>query len=293
MRLVAIPSWSFARERSLLNLVREILSHPKIELHGVDHDLDWNRTVTAFSGEAEVVADMVMRLAIATFETIDLGRHIGVYPRIGALDDCPLVIQKPEKKRRESQVMEALTVAENLAGLLSATFELPIFLEEKSDRGRHEGEIASLRMGGFAGLQGRKLHPDFGPSVAHPRWGVTTLGVRDFFIAIALNFETEDVGTPETLARQIEQMREEGDSRMLGVRAMGLALPTRGIVQLNLNLMLPDLTAVDPIIEFVRREVRRVDVKVASTQLIGPLRDIDLPEATRIKIEQARVISTS
>jgi glutamate formiminotransferase len=293
MRLVAIPSWSFARERWLLNSVREILSHPKIDLHSIDHDLDWNRTVTAFSGEAEVVADMVMRLAITTFDSIDLRKHVGTYARIGALDDCPLIIQKPDKKRRESQVMEALTVAENLAGLLSATFELPIFLEEKSDRGRHEGEIASLRMGGLAGLQGRKLHPDFGPSTANPRLGVTTLGVRDFFIAVAINFESQDVDIPETLARQIERMREEGDPRMLGVRAMGLALPSRESVQLNLNLMLPDLTPVDPIIEFVRGEVRRVGVKVTSTQLVGPLRDTDLAGTTRCKIEPARVIPTS
>jgi glutamate formiminotransferase len=290
MRLLTVPNWSFGREKALLRQFREILANPLVTLHYCEADVDHNRTVTAFSGEEDVVANMILRLAMACFDTIDLNKHVGVHPRIGALDVCPFVILEPDSQRGNVQLMNALAVAENLAGRLAATFELPIFLYEKSERGRHEADLPSLRKGGFGALLGQELRPDFGPSHAHPRLGVTVLGVRDFVIAFNVNLMTEDVDVAKTLARQIRQMRIEGDSRMLGVRAMGLPLASKGYVQICLNLTLPNLTPVDPIVDWIYEQVTRVNIKIAGAELVGVIRSEDVETASHLPIYPAQIV---
>jgi glutamate formiminotransferase / 5-formyltetrahydrofolate cyclo-ligase len=289
MRLLAVPNWSFGREKALLRRFREVLGHPAVELHYCEADIDHNRTITAFSGEEDVVSDMIFRLAMFAFDTIDLNHHVGVHPRLGALDVCPLVILDQDPANR-GVLMRALAVAENLAGRLAASFDLPIFLYEKSERGRHEADLPSLRKGGFGALLETPLKPDFGPSGAHPRLGATVLGVRDPLIAFNVNFDTDDIDVAETLARQVRQMRVEGDERVLGVRVMGLALPSKDQTQLHFNLTLPDVTPVDPIIEWVYQQVTKVKVKIADSELIGVIRNTDVPGASRLLIRPMQIV---
>lgn len=287
MRLLAVPNWSFGREKALLRQFQEVLAHPMVELHYCESDIDHNRTVTAFSGEATVVSDMVFRLAMAAFEVIDLTKHVGTYPRIGALDVCPLVILGSSGP---GTLLNAMAVAENLASQLAATFELPVFLYEKSERGRHEAELHSLRKGGFGALLETDIHPDFGPSRVHPRLGVTVLGVRDPLLALNVNLGTEDVDVAKTLARQMRQMRIDGDPRMLGVQAMGLSVPSRKQVQVCLALSLPDLTPVDPILDWVYERVTAVGIRLTDTELVGVIRNSDLAGAARLDVRPQQIV---
>jgi glutamate formiminotransferase len=186
--------------------------------------------------------------------------------------------------------MQALAAAENLAGRIAASFQVPVFLYEKSDRGRHEADLAALRKGGFGSLLDRQLRPDFGPSQAHSRLGVTVLGVRDFLIAVNSSLDTEDLDVAKTLARHIRNLREEGDPRFLGVRALGLPLASRSLTQVSLNLTLPDLTPVDPILDWLYEHVGRVGIKVAANELVGVIRDVDVPNATHLAIRPAQIV---
>lgn len=293
MQLLTVPNWSFGRDKALLRKFREILTSDLITLHYCESDPDHNRTVTAFSGDEDVLANTIVRLAMESFDSIDLNRHVGVHPRIGALDVCPFVIVKPQFRRPpEVELMNALAVAEKTAGLLAGTFELPVFLYEKSERGRHEADLPSLRKGGFGALLGKELKPDFGPPHAHPRLGVTVLGVRDFLIAMNVNLDSEDVEIVKKLARQIRQLRTDGDARFLGVRALGLPLASRKLVQVSLNLTLPDLTPPDPIVEWVYEEATKAGVKIANTELVGVIRDIDVPAASRLPIKPSQIVET-
>lgn len=292
MQLLAVPNWSFGREKGLVRQFKEILSHDLVTLHYCEADVDQNRTVTAFSGDADVVVDMVMRLAFACFDTIDLNKHVGTHPRIGALDVCPLVLTTAEGLSKQALLMNALAAAEDLAGMLAATFDLPIFLYEKSERGRHEADLPSLRKGGFGSLVGKELRPDFGPSRVHPRLGVTVLGVRDFLITFTVSLETEDVAIAETIARHARQLRSDGDPRFLGVRVLALPLPTRKQVQLCFSMTLPNLTAADPIIEWVRESAEAVDLKCDREDLVGVIRQSDLHNSTRLPIKPSQIVDT-
>jgi len=286
LRVLAVPNWSFGRDSSLLRNFAEV-----IDLHGVRpyylaSDVDHNRTVSAFDGDHESVANVIVELCALAFSSIDLNRHIGVHPRIGALDVCPFIAPwgcEPDEMRSFVEIVAA-EVAER--------FEVPVFLYEKSEKGRHEADLPSLRKGGFGALLDRELDPDFGPPQCHPRLGATVMGWRNFLIALNVDFESSDTVFVRKLARQVRALRADGDPRFLGVRALGLPLPSRAQSQLSFNLTLPDLTPVDPVIEWVYEQAVAQNVRLIGPELIGVIRDVDMEHATRLPVRDEQVVET-
>lgn len=286
MRLLTVPNWSFGRNKSLLREFQSILESAEIFLHYCQGDVDHNRTVVAFSGEAPEVERTLLRLCEPAFDAIDLNRHVGVHPRIGALDVCPIV---PYGKS-QAELQAANATAERISAMIGGKYGVPVYLYEKSERGRHEADLPALRQGGFGGLLGRTLSPDFGPEVAHPNLGVSVVGVRDFLLAVNADLATEDVDVAKGLAQRIRSMRREGDNRFLGVRALGFSLASRNQVQVSMNLTLPDLTEVDPIMEWIEDEASELRIRLAGTELIGVIRAKDVSGATRLPIRDAQVV---
>lgn len=283
MPLLAVPNWSFGRNRALMVAFQEILAEHEVTVHYLEGDVDHNRTVSAYSGPAGAVAEATLDLAEAAFAAIDLNHHIGVHPRIGALDVCPFIAV-------DNDLTTALLTAERVAEELAERFSVPVYLYEKSEHGRHEADLPSLRKGGFGGLMGKVLQPDYGPPMAHQRLGVSVVGVRDFLIAMNVNLETPDPSIAKLIASMIRSMRAQGDPRFLGVRALGFSLASREITQVSLNLSLPDITPVDPIIEWIRGEARSHGVPCRDTELIGVIRARDLAQASRLPIRAAQVV---
>jgi len=284
VRLTTVPNWSFGRDRDLLRRMREVLEQSGARVHFAESDPDHNRTVTAFTDEASRLPEVLLRLCELAFDRIDLNRHVGVHPRIGALDVCPFVPLPGEPM--EPAIALSLQFAERMA----ERFGVPVFLYEKSERGRHEAELPALRRGGFGALLGRKLNPDFGPDEAHPRLGVSVVGAREFLIAMNVNLDRPEPDVAKELARRIRSLRAEGDARFLGVRALGLPLASRGLSQVSMNLTMPDVTPVDPIVGWVRAEAARRGARVAGTELIGVIRKRDLPTAGTLKVRPEQVV---
>jgi glutamate formiminotransferase len=288
MRLLAVPNWSFGRNTHLLRQFKDVLETADVFVHYCQGDVDHNRTVTAFSGEPEVVESTILTLCSLAFDTIDLNRHVGVHPRIGALDVCPFVTVNGS----ETDFFRANAVAERVAAVVAGKYGVPVFLYERSERGRHEADLPSLRKGGFGGLAGRILKPDFGPQTFHDRLGVSVMGVRDFLIAMNVDFATEDLEVARSMAKHIRELRREGDPRFLGVRALGFPLASRKLVQLSMNATLPDITPVDPILEWVLDHAADARIRIAGTELIGVIRDVDIPTATRLPIRDQQIVET-
>jgi glutamate formiminotransferase len=286
MRVLTVPNWSFGRNRHLDRRFDEILEAADVAVHFLEGDVDHNRTVSAFSGEWDVVTAVLMELATEAFEVIDLNRHVGVHPRVGALDVCPFV------PLGETVALDLLPRVEDFATMLAARFELPVFLYEKSERGHHESALPMLRKGGFGGMLLREeIGADFGPARAHPHLGATVMGVRDFLVAMNANLKgTANLALAKDLARQIRNLRQEGDPRFLGVRALGLPLASQDRAQVSLNVTLPDLTPLDPILVWVRIRASEGGTVVAENELIGVIREKDLPSATRLPIRPAQVV---
>lgn len=290
MRLVTVPNWSFGRDKDLHRRFDEILHREDVRLHYLEGDVDHNRTVTGFTADADVLIEVLEQLALEAFDRIDLNRHTGVHPRIGALDVCPFILRPAEAAHAAAHLAGALEVAERWAKRLAERFEVPVYLYEKSEKGRHESDLPSLRRGGFGSLIGRELSPDFGPNQAHPRLGVTIVGVRDPLIALNVNLATEELPVAKALAAEIRALRADGDSRFLGVRALGLPLSSRGLTQVSVNVTLPDITPVDPIVLWITHRANERNVKVAGTELIGVIRSQDVSGASRLPIKPAQIV---
>jgi glutamate formiminotransferase len=288
MRLLTVPNWSFGRSRSLLQAFRDVLEQADVRIHFCEADVDHNRTVTAFSGETSALEETLLRLAELAFDRIDLNRHMGVHPRIGALDVCPFVF--PPSVPDPESLPEARAFVERFAERLARSFDLPVFLYERSERGRHEADLPTLRRGGFGALSGRELRPDFGPGLAHSRLGVTVLGVRDFLIACNVNLDDDSPVLARKMAGEIRKLRAAGDERFLGVRALGFPLPSKKQSQVSLNVTLPDLTSADPVVEWVAATAAKASVKVAATELIGVVRRKDLPGSSRLPIRSEQIV---
>jgi glutamate formiminotransferase len=241
-------------------------------------DEDHNRIVTAFSGPKETIERTLFALAEIAFARIDMNRHEGVHPRIGALDVCPFIVL-------EGEVEGATAFANQIAQGLGQQFGLPVFLYEKSETGKHAADLPSLRKGQFEGLIGRKLDPDHGPSVAHPKLGATVLGVRDWLVAMNVNLNEDRITEARSIAGEMRVQRDLGDSRFIGVRALGLPLRRRKLTQVSMNLTDPDAVSPDDIVEWIdERE------SVISTELIGVIRGIDLPRSKRLPVMTEQVV---
>lgn len=283
MQLLAVPNWSFGREAHLVGQCRQVLTHFDVSVHYCQGDPDHNRTVTAFSGDAETVRKALLALCSEVLPSVDLSVHEGVHPRVGALDVCPFV-------PLDGHLDLALRFTEEVAAEVSGRFGVPIYLYEYSERGHHAVDLPSLRKGGFAGLLGRELTPDFGPSRAHPQWGLTVMGVRDFLLALNVNLATVDPTPAKEIARRIRQLREEGDPRFTGVRSLGFPLTDRGQSQVSINVTDPDIASVDIIVQWVHHEAEKRGITVADTELIGVIRRQDLITAQSLSVDPAQVV---
>lgn len=288
MRILATPHWSFGRDRRLLAECRDKLDELGLTNHYCESDIDLNRTITAFSGEQEAVEAGLMALCDLILPGIDLNRHVGAHPRIGGLDVCPFIALDPPKTKLRAQKLRDWV--EEVGRKFAESFSVPVFLNEKSDAGRHEADLPGLRRGGFGGLLNQTLASDFGPKTAHPQLGATVIGWRDFQICLCVNLDTITAEPAIRIAHKVRALRSEGDERMLGVRAQGFSLPSRELSQVSLVMTLPDLTAVDPVITFVSEAAQSLGVQVAYPELIGVIRDTDLPAATRISPREEQIV---
>jgi len=245
-------------------------------VHFDEADVDHNRVVTAFSGQPQQIRETLFATASEAFARIDMRKHTGVHPRIGALDVCPFIpLDGPVDPNF------APSIAEELAG----AYDLPIFLYELSETGKHAADLPSLRKGLFEGLIVRDLEPDYGPKSANRRLGATVLGIRDWLIAMNLNVQTRDPSAVKGAARELRHARDAGEPKLKGVRALGLLLESLGITQVSMNLTKPDETSADAAIEWLEARTGP-----GVPELIGVIRPEDLPKATRLPVSPEQVV---
>lgn len=289
MNVLTIPNWSIGRERTIVRQMRDLLDEADVNVHYCNADIDHNRTVTAFSGTLYAVEKTLFELAELTLPSIDLCRHSGVHPRIGALDVCPFV---PLPVPVGEQAIEFGEWVDQIAFQIAEKFSIPVFLYEHSAKRSHHSNLPSLRKGGFGGLIGKEIFPDYGPSTVHPHLGATVLGWRDFLVALNMNFNSRDKGAVERIAFKMRNLRREKDPRFEGVRTLGLDLSAREIVQVSMNITKPDITPIDPILEFIEEMANQFDLPTGYPELIGVIRDVDIERSVKLGFRPEQVVCT-
>jgi glutamate formiminotransferase len=253
--LESVPNFSEGRDRQTIDAIGAALeSHAR--LLDVHADADHNRSVfTVVGGEDELVEALEAAVAVAR-ERIDLRRHEGAHPRIGAADVVPIVPLVPTDLER------ARRAAELVAARLGA-LGLPVFLYAPPERGP-----AFYRRGGTDGLQRRldsgELRPDYGPAQLDPAAGAVIAGARRPLIAFNVNLR----GALET-AREVAALVRERGGGFPGVRALGLDLPRAGLVQVSMNVEDWEAAALHEIVAFVAREAERRGAEIVGSELVG------------------------
>jgi glutamate formiminotransferase/glutamate formiminotransferase/formiminotetrahydrofolate cyclodeaminase len=265
-RLVeCVPNFSEGRNettvRALVDAVRGVSG-----VAVLDHtmDADHHRAVLTFAGAPDAVADAAFQAAKTATARIDLRRHQGGHPRVGATDVIPFV------PLRGVTMEDCAAVARRVGERIGKELDIPVFLYERAATHPDHARLETIRLGGLTGLAHRMKHdpdwtPDFGPRRLHPTAGATVVGARRILVAFNVNLETRDLD----LARAIAKTVRQSNGGLPHVKAIGVPLAGRGLVQVAMNLVNIEETPVHMVFETVRREAERRGVRVAGTELIG------------------------
>ena len=260
MRLLeSVPNFSEGRDQTTIDAIGVAVS-AHARLLDVHSDPDHNRSVFTFVGEErEIAAALVAAVGVAK-ERIDLRRHEGAHPRIGAADVVPVVPLAPEDMERAREC--ALTVAR----LIGEQLELPVFLYGELGDGRGP---AFFRRGGPDELQRRvdasELAPAFGPGRLDARAGGVIVGARRPLIAFNVNLRDATID----VAREISAAVRESSGGFPGVRALGLELPGAGVVQVSMNVEDWEAAALHDIVARIENEAHTRGAEIAGSELVG------------------------
>ncbi len=263
--LLCAANVSEGRDAETVEAVAEaVRAHPDVVLLDYSSDPDHHRSVFSFAGPPAAVLGAARALATAAFERIDMARHRGEHPRLGAVDVVPFV------PVRGISLEEAVETARAF-GRFVGERGIPVYYYEAAARRAERRSLPSLRVGQYEGLAERlrdpEWAPDEGPARFDARAGAVVTGAREPLLAFNVNLRTEDLRVAERIARAVRH----ADGGFRYVRAIGVALRTRGMVQVSMNLVRPTDTPPGRVLDAVRVEAARYGVAVAETELIGPV----------------------
>jgi glutamate formiminotransferase len=257
--LEAVPNFSEGRDRSTIDAIGAALER-HAELLDVHVDGDHNRSVFTLVAEDADLADALLAGVAEARDRIDLRRHEGAHPRIGAADVVPVVPIEPGDMER------ARVAARRVAQRIGKELGLPVFLygELAPERGP-----AFFRRGGTEELERRlatgELAPDFGPPRLDERAGGVVVGARRPLIAFNVDLEDADA----EVAREIAAVVRERDGGFPGVRALGLDLPRSGRVQVSMNVEDWEAAALHEIVARIEAEAAARGARVLGSELVG------------------------
>jgi len=262
-----VPNFSEGRNVATVDsLERAIASVPgTVVLHRTS-DVDHNRSVITFAGQAASVAESAFRAAAAAQQLIDLRSHSGVHPRVGALDVLPFV------PLEDSTLEDCIELTHRTGERIWRELGIPVYFYEAAARRPDRCKLEDVRRGQFEEL--RKLAmvdeskmPDVGGPGLHPSAGAVIAGARKFLIAFNINLRTEDLDVAKEFARRIRA----SNGGLPAVKALGLALSSRHLVQVSMNLTDFEQTGLDTVFETVARLAAERGVEIEESELIGLL----------------------
>jgi len=259
-----VPNYSEGRDlKKVEKIVDCFRAKEGVKLLDYSSDKDHNRSVVTVVGEKEALRDAVIESIGKAIELIDLTKHEGQHPRMGAIDVIPFIPVK------NATVEECDALAKEVAQIASEKYNFPFFLYEDSASAKHRKNLAKIRKGQFEGMAEKmedpKWKPDFGPETIHPTAGVAAIGARFPLVAYNINLDTDKIEIADKIARQVRHI--SGGFRY--VKAMGVELTERNQVQVSMNLTNYTKSAMYRIFETVKMEAKRYGVTVVGSEVIG------------------------
>jgi glutamate formiminotransferase len=259
-----VPNVSEGRDRAAVDaLAAAIRSAPGVTLMNVHADPDHHRSVFSFLGPADAVEAAALALAARVVDTIDMRRHRGLHPRVGALDVLPFV------PLRECSMDDAVALARRVGRAIGARHALPVWYYGAAATRPGRETPRPLRRGEYEGLAARLATPegapDDGPARFDARSGAVLVGARGILVAFNVWLGTDDVDAARAIARAVR----ESSGGLPAVQAMGVLLASRRVAQVSMNLRDYRRTPIPVVFDRVVEEARRYRVAVSRSELVG------------------------
>ena len=261
-----VPNFSEGRRPEVIEAIAdEVRKVAGVKLLDVKPDASHNRVVVTFVGEPQAVKQAAFQCCAKAAELIDMEKHHGEHPRIGATDVIPFIPVK------DVTMEECVALANELAAEIADKLEIPVYLYEEAARIPTRRALPDIRRGQYEGLKEEiakpERKPDYGPARMHPSAGATVVGARQFLIAYNINLDTDDV----SIAKKIANCIREAKGGFKYVRAMGISVNVRGrdVAQVTINMVNYQGTPLFRVFETVKNEAARYGVNVIGSEIIG------------------------
>jgi glutamate formiminotransferase/formiminotetrahydrofolate cyclodeaminase len=260
-----VPNFSEGRDpQKIAAIVAEIEAVDGVQMLDQEMDKDHNRAVITFVGEPEPVLEAAYKAVAKATELIDMEKHRGEHPRMGATDVVPFIPVSG------ATIEECVELAKRLGKRMADDLEIPVYLYESAATRPDRENLADVRRGEYEGIKATigtdpNRKPDFGPSKTHPTAGATAVGARPYLIAFNVYLGTTNLKIAKDIARAIRF----GGGGLRFVKALGFEIKERQQVQVSMNLVNFEQTPIFRAYEMIKSEARRYGVPLVSAEVVG------------------------
>ena len=253
-----VPNFSEGKDRETIDaLSAAITGVPGVQLLDVQSDTAHNRSVLTFVANPDAAVEAAFAAMRVAAQRIDLTKHSGEHPRMGATDVVPFV------PISGVTMEQCVTLAKRLGERVGNELEIPVFLYARAATRPDRVLLPEVRKGEFEGMRGRMLDPDFGPNRVHPTAGATAIGARPFLVAFNVYLDTQDIAVAKEIAKQIRT----SSGGLPGVQASGFIVD--GLAQVSMNLLDIDITSPAVVFNAIKARAEKRGVGVQYSEIVG------------------------
>ena len=260
-----VPNISEGRDPKIIEQLAKVVQEVEgVALLDQHCDPDHHRTVFTIAGFPDVTVRAVFELTRVAQQLIDLRQHHGVHPRVGAVDVIPFI------PLRGMTMDDCCELVKRVGHKIGEELQIPIYLYGQASALTPARQLETIRRGGLDGLSSRlsadpDWGPDFGPSHLHRTAGAISIGARDFLIAYNVVLQSNDLNVAKMIAKRIRT----SSGGLPELKAMGIVLDSRELVQVSMNLMNYRETSIDDAYQAIQQEASRLKVDIVESELVG------------------------
>ena len=278
-----VPNFSEGRDAGKVDAIVAAMSTvPSVYVLDREIDADHNRCVVTLAGDPDAVAEAALLGVGKALELIDLTKHNGAHPRIGATDVVPFI------PIDGVSIEDCVALARRVGNEIWNRYRIPVYFYEAAAQRQERVNLENIRRGQFEGLREemKRDHnrlPDIGEPKLHPTAGATVVGARKFLIAYNVNLNTSDIGIANKIAKAIRF----SSGGLRHVKSMGVELKARNLAQVSINLTDFEQTPMHRVYEMVKREAARYGVIPVGSEIVGliPKKAIEMAADYFLQVE--------
>ena len=253
-----VPNFSEGKDKKVVNAIFEAAKSIKtVKVFELEYNASHNRMLFTIVGKPEDVMNSAFAAIKTATKLIDMNKHKGEHPRIGATDVVPFVPVSGVTME------ECVEISNKLAGKVAEELEIPVYMYEASAKHEEYRNLADVRVGEFEGFKENLKEPDYGPHQIHPTAGAVVIGARKYLVAFNVNLDTKDIQIAKDIASKIR----EKNGGLPGVKALGFEVD--GFAQVSMNLVDFEKTNFDEAYRAIEKEARDQGVGIKNSEIYG------------------------